>query len=210
MGRNRPGVQIHPSADVAESAEIGPGTKIWHNVQIREGVVIGSNCILGTGVYIDHGVTIGSCCKIENGCSVFNGFTIEDRVILGPGVMLLNDRVPRATNSDGSLKSAPDWIVTPGTIEVGSSVGGGAIILPGVRVGRHALIGSGAVVTRDVPDWALAFGNPARIRGIVCSCGGKAAPSLIASEIVAMLCPNCGTRFDVPSSVYRRATTGDE
>ena len=162
---------VHPTADVSEGAEVGEGTKIWHFAQVREGAVIGRRCILGKGAYVDKDVRIGDHCKLQNGAYVFHGFNLEDGVFLGPGAMLLNDKHPRAINPDGSPKDDADWEASEGVVERGASIGGGAILLPGVRVGRWAIVGSGAVVTRDVPERGIVAGNPARLRGFACDCG---------------------------------------
>jgi UDP-2-acetamido-3-amino-2,3-dideoxy-glucuronate N-acetyltransferase len=169
--RARSGVTIHPTADVSDRAQIGTGTRIWHQAQVREDAVLGEECIVGKGSYIDFGVRIGNRCKLQNGVFVYHGFDVEDGVFLGPGVMLLNDLNPRAVNPDGSLKTGEDWQVAKGVIREGASVGGGAVVLPGVTVGRHALVGAGAVVTANVPDQGLVYGNPARLHGQVCVCG---------------------------------------
>src|SRR5437870_5084425 len=136
------GVWIHPTADVAESATIGIGTRVWHHAQVREGAVIGRDCILGKAVYVDANVRIGDRCKLENGVSVFQGFSLDDEVFLGPGSMLLNDRRPRATNADGSLKSQADWTVSKGHVACAASLGAAVIVLPGIDIGRYALIGA--------------------------------------------------------------------
>ena len=162
---------IHPSADVSPDARIGDGTKVWHQVQVREGAVIGKNCILGKGTYVDKDVRIGDNCKLQNGVFVFHGFNLEDGVFLGPGAMLLNDKHPRAINPEGSPKDDSDWEVSEGLVAHGAAVGGGAVLLPGVKVGRWAMVGSGAVVTRDVPERGIVAGNPARLRGFACDCG---------------------------------------
>ncbi|TMF34304.1 MAG: N-acetyltransferase [Chloroflexi bacterium] len=164
-------VYIHPTADVSSEASIGAGTKVWHQAQVREGARIGRQCILGKGSYVDKDVTIGDFCKLQNGVCVFHGFNVEAGVFLGPGVMLLNDKHPRAINPDGSPKADTDWDVSQGLIGYGAAVGGGAVVLPGVNVGRMALVGAGAVVTRDVPERAIVAGNPARLRGFACDCG---------------------------------------
>ena len=164
-------VYVHPTADVSEQATLGEGTRIWHQAQVREGAVIGKGCILGKGSYVDKDVSIGDFCKLQNGVSVFHGFTLEGGVFLGPGAMLLNDKHPRAVNPDGSPKRDDDWEVSQGVVEYGAAIGGGAIVLPGVRVGRMALVGSGSVVTRDVPERGIVYGNPARLRGYACDCG---------------------------------------
>jgi acetyltransferase-like isoleucine patch superfamily enzyme len=186
-------VFIHPTADVSERARVGAGTRIWNEAQVRDGAIIGRECILGKGVFVDVDVSIGDRCKLENGVNVFLGSVVEDAVFLGPGAQLLNDRRPRATNPDGSLKTAADWAVSGVTIRRGAAVGGGAVVLPGVTVGRWAMIGAGAVVTRDVPDHALVYGNPGRVQGVVCRCGKPLAGA--SGEIV---CPACGTRNTVP------------
>lgn len=164
-------MSIHPTADVSADAAVGAGTRIWHQAQVREGAVIGRECIIGKGAYVDKDVRIGDFCKLQNGVFVFHGFTIEDGVFLGPGAMLLNDKHPRAVNPDGSPKSDADWLVSEGVVRYGAAVGGGAVVLPGVTIGRMALVGSGAVVTRDVPERGIVAGNPARLRGFACDCG---------------------------------------
>jgi len=162
---------IHPTAEVSARAVIGPGTHIWHQAQVREGVHMGANCIVGKGAYIDFGVTIGDNVKIQNGVYVYHGVTVEEGVFLGPGVILTNDKLPRAINPDGTLKGDADWEVSPILIRHGASIGAGAVILPGVTVGEFAMVGAGAVVTHDVPAHGLVYGNPARLHGYVCRCG---------------------------------------
>lgn len=166
-------VTIHPTAEVSPAAIIGAGTKIWNYAQVRERAQIGEGCILAKNVYVDFEVVIGRNCKIQNNCSLYHGAQIEDGVFLGPHVILTNDKLPRAINEDGSIKGAADWKVSPTKIRYGAAIGAGAIILPGVTVGRFAMIGSGAVVTRDVPDYALMAGNPARRIGWVDAAGNR-------------------------------------
>lgn len=162
---------IHPSADVSGQAVIGDNTKIWNLTQVRERATMGKNCILGKNVYIDFGVVIGNNCKIQNNSSIFHGTIIEDGVFIGPHVICTNDKHPRAITLDGQLKKDADW--QPGFIRIkyGASVGAGSIILPDVVIGRFALIGAGSVVTKSVPDYALVYGNPARIVGYVNEAG---------------------------------------
>jgi UDP-2-acetamido-3-amino-2,3-dideoxy-glucuronate N-acetyltransferase len=195
-------VTIHPSADVADDAEIGPRTRIWHQVQVREGAVIGSECILGKGAYVDFKVRIGDRCKLQNSVFVFHGFNLEDGVFLGPGVMLLNDKNPRAINADGSLKSDSDWTASEAVVRYGAAVGGGAVVLPGVSIGRFALVGAGAVVTREVPDHGIVVGNPARLKGFACVCGKQLRRLHQTPEGVLMRCPDCGTEVSIPVDVY--------
>jgi len=162
---------IHPTADVSPKAAIGPGTRIWHQAQVRERVRLGANCIVGKGAYIDFDVTIGDNVKIQNSACVYHGATVEDGVFVGPGVILTNDKLPRAINPDGSLKTDADWEVSPILIRRGASLGAGAVVLPGVTVGEFAMVGAGTLVTRDVPHHGLVYGTPARLHGYVCRCG---------------------------------------
>jgi UDP-2-acetamido-3-amino-2,3-dideoxy-glucuronate N-acetyltransferase len=161
----------HPTADVSSEAVIGPGTRVWHQAQVRERACLGANCIVGKGAYIDFDVSIGDNVKIQNGVYIYHGVTVEDGVFLGPGVILTNDKLPRAINPDGSLKTDADWEVSLTLIRRGASIGAGAVILPGVTVGEFAMVGAGSVVTRDVPAHGLVYGNPACLHGYVCRCG---------------------------------------
>jgi UDP-2-acetamido-3-amino-2,3-dideoxy-glucuronate N-acetyltransferase len=204
----RDGVTIHPTAEVSDSAEIGPGTRIWSHVQVREGAAIGSECVLGKGAYVDLNVRIGDRCKLQNGVFVFHGFTVEDGVFLGPGAMLLNDKHPRAINPDGAIKSDSDWTVSEAVVRYGASVGGGAVILPGVNIGRFAMVGSGAVVTRDVPDHAIVVGNPARLKGFACVCGRGLKPLERKPDGMHMRCAACGTEVSIPLDHYKLLDTG--
>lgn len=166
-------VQIHPTAEVSSLATIGDGTRIWHQAQVREGARIGQSCIIGKGAYIDLDVVIGDRVKIQNGASIYHGVTIEDGVFIGPHACLTNDRLPRAIAPEGHLKRDADWEVGRILVQYGASIGAGAIILPGVTVGRLAMVGAGAIVTRDVVAHGLVVGNPARLVGFVCICGHR-------------------------------------
>lgn len=158
---------IHPSATVEDHVTIGQDTRIWHLVQVRPGAVIGSECNIGRGVFIDSQVIIGNRVKIQNYVSIYHGVTIEDGVFIGPHVVFTNDKIPRAINPDGSAKSGSDWQVVPTLVKYGAALGANAVLVCGITVGRWALVGSGAVVTRDVPDYGLVVGNPARLIGYV-------------------------------------------
>jgi acetyltransferase-like isoleucine patch superfamily enzyme len=181
---------IHPTAEVEPGAQVGEGTRIWHHAHVRKGAVIGSGCILGYGVYVDAGVTIGNNVKLQNRVSVYHGVTIEDGVFVGPHVSFTNDKHPRAIRPDGALATDADWTVTPTLVRYGASIGAGAIVLPGVTVGRWAMVGSGAVVTRDVPDHGLVTGNPARLRGYACACGRR-----LEVQGEAWRCARCGETY---------------
>lgn len=182
---------VHPTAQVSTQAVLGRGTRIWNNSQVRENVRIGEDCILGKDVYIDFDVVIGDCVKIQNGVFVYHGTTIESGVFIGPGVIFTNDKRPRAINPDGSLKGNEDWEVGRIHVGYGASIGAGAIILPEVTIGRFALVAAGAVVTRDVPDFALVLGNPARQQGYVCRC----ATRLVEMSASHFCCPSCGEQY---------------
>ncbi len=162
---------IHPTAEVSDEAEIGDNCKIWHQAQIRERAKLGSNCVLGKGVYIDIDVIVGDNCKIQNGCSVYRGVVLEDGVFLGPGVILTNDKTPRALNPQNDLKTGDDWEISSILIKRGASLGAGSIVVPGVIIGEFALVGAGAVVTKEVPPYGLVVGVPARLVGWVDAAG---------------------------------------
>jgi acetyltransferase-like isoleucine patch superfamily enzyme len=164
---------LHPTAEVAPGAQIGAGTKVWMNVQIREDVRIGRNCIIGRNTYIEDHVTLGNNCKIQNNALLYHRATLDDGVFIGPGVILTNDKLPRAINPDGSLKGADDWHAGHIHIGHGASVGAGAVVLTDLSIGPWAMVGSGALVTRNVPAHALVVGVPARIVGHVCRCGRR-------------------------------------
>jgi acetyltransferase-like isoleucine patch superfamily enzyme len=183
---------IHPTADVAPEARIGAGTRIWHQAQVREGAVVGAQCNIGKGVYIDRDVVVGDRVKIQNRASLYRGLTVEDGVYIGPHVSFTNDRYPRAVNPDGAPKTDDDWPAEPTLVREGASIGAGAVVLPGVTIGRWALVGAGAVVTRDVPEHALVTGNPARVTGRVCVCGRP-----LAREGEAWRCIACGRRYQL-------------
>ena len=133
---------IHSTACVSGTAKVGEGTKIWNWCHsVRENAVIGTNCILSKGVYIDSGVKIGNNVKIQNNVSVYHGVTIGDGVFVGPHVCFTNDKIPRAVNPDGSLKQANDWEVSPILVKKGAALGANSTILPGVTIGKWALVG---------------------------------------------------------------------
>jgi len=186
-------IRIHPTAEVSTEAEIGEGTSIWNQAQVRNGVRIGRECIIGKNVYIDFGVPIGDRVKIQNNCSVYHGAVLEDGVFLGPHVVITNDLYPRAINPDGTLKKDADWEVSPVRVCRGAALGAGSVILPGVTVGAFALVGAGAVVTRDVPAHGLVVGNPAQLIGYVCVCGRR-----LRANGAALSCPHCGSSFANP------------
>jgi acetyltransferase-like isoleucine patch superfamily enzyme len=186
-------IRIHPTADVSPKATVGEGSSIWHYCQVREGAMIGEQCILGKNVYVDLNVSIGNRVKIQNNCSVYHGVTVESGVFIGPHVVLTNDLYPRAINPDGSLKGDADWEVGPILLRYGASIGARSVILPGVTVGAFALVGAGAVVTRDVPDYGIVVGTPARLIGYACACGQR-----LSEAGQGLGCARCGREYANP------------
>ncbi len=193
---------IHPTADVSPEATIGAGTRIWNDAQVREGAVVGEECILGKDVYIDRDVVVGNRVKIENHASLYRGVRVEDGVFIGPHAVFANDRYPRAINREGRLLDDDDWRPKPTLVRYGASVGAGSVILPGVTIGRWAMVGAGSLVTRDVPDRALVIGRPARLAGYVCECGRPLDSN--ESEAAGWRCPACGATYSLPADRTRQ------
>jgi len=174
---------LHATADVSPHAMLGEGTRVWSNVQIRARAVIGRNCIIGRNTYIDVDVTIGDNVKIQNNASLYVGLKLEDGVFIGPHVVFTNDKLPRAINPDGTLKSASDWHVGRTLVCYGAAIGAHTVVVTGVTVGRWAMVGSGTVVTKDVPDHALIVGNPGRVIGYVSATGVRCATQAEAIKL---------------------------
>lgn len=185
--------KVHPTAEVSDGASIGAGASIWHQAQVREGASVGPGCIIGKGAYIGADVHLGANCKVQNYSCVYEGTTLEDGVFVGPEVVFTNDRYPRAINPDGTIKTADDWECLGATVRYGAAVGSRSVVLPGVVIGRWALVAAGSVVTKDVPDHAVVAGVPARAMGWTCVCAHPLDGGLA--------CTHCGR-------TYRRDGTG--
>jgi len=173
-----PPASIHPTAIVEDGAQIGAGTRIWHHVHVRSGARIGERCVLGKSVFVDSAAVVGSGCKIQNFVSVYSGVTLEDDVFVGPSAVFTNDRYPRA--------SGEGWEPLPTLVRRGASIGANATILPGLTIGEWAVVGAGAVVTRDVEPHRVVAGNPAKAVGWACRCGRRVPGG------PGEACPSCG------------------
>ncbi len=196
---------VHPTAEVSPEAAVGAGTRIWRQAHVREGAVIGEHCNIGKGVYIDTHVRIGARVKIQNHASLFEGLTLEDGVFVGPHVCFTNDEYPRAITPDGQLKRPEDWTITPTMVRYGASIGAAAVVVCGIAIGEFAMIGAGAVVTRDVPPHGLVLGNPARLRGYVCRCGRPLVDVREHDDMRTGTCPHCGETITFGGAARRDA-----
>jgi acetyltransferase-like isoleucine patch superfamily enzyme len=189
---------IEDSVLLDSSAKVGSGTRIWHNSQIRDQVKIGSDCVIGRNVYIGTGVLIGDNCKIQNNALIYEPALIGDGVFIGPGAILTNDQYPRAVNPDLTPKSASDWNSVGVSISEGASIGAGAICVAPIEIGRWALVAAGSVVTKDVPDFALVGGVPARQIGWV----GKFGIRLIERDNL-LVCPVSHEEYELIGPTLR-------
>lgn len=176
---------VHESSYIDEDVEIGEGTKIWHFCHIQRGARIGRNCSLGQNVNVSNHVRIGDGCKLQNNVSLYEGVELEDYVFCGPSCVFTNDLTPRARYPKGSAGYKKTLI------REGASIGANATIVCGHTVGRWALIGAGAVVTKNVPDHALMLGVPAVRKGWVCECG-----QILRFEGKRTQCADCGRRYE--------------
>lgn len=182
---------VHATADIAESATISEGAKVWHYAQVRENASIGKNCVVGRGAYVGPGVEVGDNCKIQNYALVYEPAKLGNGVFIGPAVVLTNDHFPRAINVDGTFKSADDWHPVGVTVGEGASIGASSTCVAPITIGRWALVGAGAVVIKDVPDFALVVGSPARRVGWV----GEAGHPLSEESDGLWICPVTGKRY---------------
>ena len=172
----------HPTAVVDDGAEIGSGTKIWHFAHILGGTRIGERCVISQNVMIGPNVVVGNGCKIQNNVSIYEGVTLEDDVFCGPSMVFTNVLLPRAF-----VNRRSEFL--PTLVRHGASIGANATIVCGHNVGRYAMVGAGAVVTRDVEDFALVLGAPARRIGWVSRSGDRLGADLV--------CPRTGERYKI-------------
>jgi UDP-2-acetamido-3-amino-2,3-dideoxy-glucuronate N-acetyltransferase len=183
------GYFVHESSFVDQPCTIGAGTKIWHFSHVMKDSVIGRDCNIGQNVLVSSGVRVGDGCKIQNNVSLYTGVVLEDHVFCGPSLVFTNvvnprSEVPRRGEYQATL------------VRRGASLGANATIVCGVCIGQYAFVGAGAVVTRDVADYALVLGNPARQTGWMCACGVKLQ---VVSETAR--CEACGRGYRMHGGV---------
>jgi acetyltransferase-like isoleucine patch superfamily enzyme len=188
---------------ISMDAIISPTARIWDFSQIRENARIGANSIIGSYVYIDVNVLIGDNCKIQNRALIYDPSIIHDGVFIGPGAILTNDKNPRAIQKSGGIKQSSDWEKVGVEVFEGASIGSGAICIAPVKIGKWALVGAGAVVTKNVKNYALVVGNPARQVGWV----GPAGVILTQISEMVFECPETLTRFEVVNSELHEIIT---
>ncbi len=178
---------VHSTAVVDEPVEIGSHTQIWHFSHIMSGARIGANCLIGQNVFIGSGAILGNHIKVQNNVSIYDGVILEDHVFCGPSMVFTNVFNPRSF-----ISRKKEFRKT--VVKNGATIGANATIVCGNSIGHYALIGAGSVVTKDVPDYALVYGNPGRVRGWVCQC---------AVEVVfrsgKAVCQACGKRYQKDS-----------
>lgn len=168
---------IHPTAEV-QSLNIGKGTQVWQFCVILKNAVIGKNCNINFNVFIENDVVIGDNVTVKSGVQLWDGLIIENNVCIGPNVTFTNDFMPRSKQSYKMLRT---------NVKEGASIGANSTIIGGINIGRYAMIGAGSVVTKDIPDHTLWFGNPATLKGYVCQCGNKLDENFY--------CDNCKKSF---------------
>lgn len=174
---------VHPTAIIDERAVIGEGTKIWHFSHIMGGAKIGKNCVIGQNCFVARDAVLGNGVKLENNVSVYTFVTLEDDVFVGPSAVFTNDLNPRAPYPKGGK-----WI--PTRVCRGASIGANATIICGITIGRWAFVGAGAVVLKDVPNYAIVAGTPAKVVGWMCECGNKLEFKTNKTD-----CEKCGRKY---------------
>jgi UDP-2-acetamido-3-amino-2,3-dideoxy-glucuronate N-acetyltransferase len=190
---------VHESSYVDEPCEIGDGTKIWHFSHVMSNSRIGRRCNIGQNVVISPDVRIGDNVKIQNNVSIYTGVELEDDVFCGPSMVFTNVVNPRShvSRKDEYRKTL---------VKKGASIGANATVVCGHTIGRYAFIGAGAVVTRDIPDYALIVGNPGRIAGWICQCGVKLSLSRDHNKDEDATCQACGSIYAKRGGVVTEAT----
>jgi len=182
---------VHESSYIDVGAEIGGGTKIWHFCHVMSRARIGENCNIGQNVLVASDVIIGNNVKIQNNVSLYTGVKVEDDVFLGPSMVFTNVINPRShVNRKDEYKKT--------LVRRGVSIGANATIVCGITLGRYSFVGAGSIVTRDVPDYALVYGSPARVRGWMCQCGEQ-----LKFEGERAVCANCNHAYRKQDQIIR-------
>jgi UDP-2-acetamido-3-amino-2,3-dideoxy-glucuronate N-acetyltransferase len=190
---------VKETAQVGDGAELGEGTTVWELAQVREGARLGRECVVGRGAYVGPGVVIGDRVKLQNHALIYEPARLADGVFVGPAAVLTNDVYPRSVDPDGRLKRGGDW-------EEGASLGARSVCVAPVTVGRWAMVAAGAVVTKDVPAFALVVGVPARRIGWV----GRAGVRLV-QDGEGWRCPQTGEAYDEsPDGVLTERPAGTQ
>jgi UDP-2-acetamido-3-amino-2,3-dideoxy-glucuronate N-acetyltransferase len=187
-----PDTRVALTADVDERAKLGAGTTVWHLAQVREEAILGRDCVIGRGAYIGTGVRVGDNVKVQNYALVYEPASLGDGSFVGPAAVLTNDLRPRSVAPDGTQKRGGDWLAVGVEVGEGASIGARAVCVAPVRIGRWAMVGAGSVVTRDVPDFALVVGVPARRVGWVGKSGERLIP---AGDRGGWRCPVTGETY---------------
>jgi len=175
------GVQVHP-AGLCESEDVGDGTRVWAFAHVLPGARVGRDCNICDGAFVEGRAVLGDRVTVKNGTLVFDGVVCEDEVFLGPNVLFTNDLRPRA-----AIRKTGDELVST-VVRRGASLGAGTVVVCGTEIGEYAFAAAGSVVTKDVPAHAFVAGNPARLKGWVCSCGHRLDERLV--------CVDCGNRYE--------------
>ncbi len=182
---------VHETAIVDQPCEIGSGTKIWHFSHVMAGARIGKDCVIGQNCFIGSRAVLGNGVKLQNNVSVYDLVTLEDHVFVGPSAVFTNDLNPRAKYPKGG-----QWV--PTLVREGASIGANSTILCGITIGRWAMVGAGAVVVKDVPDYGIVVGNPARLVGYICECGLRL--TLSGDETAC----SCGRKYRLENGMLRQ------
>ncbi len=188
-------VLVHETATVEKGSIIGEGCKIWHYAHVREGATLGKNCNVGHCAYVGKDVKIGDNAKIGNKASIFQGVRIGKNVFIGPHVTFTNDIRPR---------SVGNWEITKCNVKDGASVGANSTVLCGITIGENSMVGAGSVVTKDVPGHGLVYGNPAKLKGFVCSCGADVELAINKGSDVLLKCKDCKKELTVSEEIYKK------
>lgn len=186
---------VHPTAVVDPGAQLGAGTKVWHFCHVSGGARLGERCVLGQNVFVADRVELGNNCKVQNNVSLYEGVILEDDVFCGPSMVFTNVKTPRAAFP---RRGGAHYLVT--RVGRGASLGANCTVVCGVTIGPWAFVAAGAVVTRDVPAYALMMGVPARQAGWVCECGVR-----LVGEGPALTCGECGRGYRLDGGALARA-----